>query len=225
MISPMMSDKGRSINRDATAATAYGELQVPDIEFGPSEHVYTLSGTRLPSVTQIMEPMSLMLYRNVPPDVMAAAADRGTRAHEQVSNYVRYGLLETDEDTEPYLEAYQRFESDYRPIWAASEYRTYHRVMRYAGTLDLIGYVEPDTGEGYDVVDIKCTRMYHAVMLETQLGGYVEAIKSHGLTVRKRYGLQLLRDGTYRFERVVDGYKVFLHCLAIYNEMKREEKP
>ena len=200
-------------------------IPMPTLDFEPVNHIYTLSGTTLPSVTQIMTPLSLMLYQDVPPEIRDHAADRGTRAHEQVSNYVRYGILEADEDTQCYLDAYLRFAEDYRPEWQETEWRTYHRALRYAGTIDLIGYVEQSDGTGYDLVDIKCTRVFHHVMLETQLAGYAEAAKSHGVRIRNRYGLQLLKDGTYRFEKIADGYKTFLHCLAIHNEMNREQRP
>jgi hypothetical protein len=194
------------------------------VVFESQGHIYTLNGQRLPSVTQIMTPMSMMLYAGIPGDILAAAADRGTRAHEQVSNFVRFGLLETDDDTAPYLAAYMAFAEAYSPHWLESEYRIHHRTLMYAGTLDLIGYIEPDDGTGVDVVDIKTTREFHPVMLKTQLAGYAEALKSHGIKIRRYYGLQLLRDGTYRFERVEDGYKLFLHCLAIFNEMQKEKK-
>lgn len=203
------------------------ELPPQTIAFEPEGHVYTYNSLVLPSVTQIMQPMSLMLYQGVPPDVMQAAADRGTRAHEQVSNYIRYGLMEPDEDTQPYLDAFLAFDAAYHPRWIGSEYRTYHRTLMYAGTLDLIGYIEPDDGNGVDVVDLKCTAQFHRIMLSTQLGGYAEAVKSHGVQVRKRYGLQLLREGNppYRFREVPDGYKLFLHCLAIHNAMAAERRP
>lgn len=197
---------------------------IPKIDFDEEHHLYSYMGMKLPSVTQIMEPMSLMLYKDVPADALDAAADRGTRAHEQVSNYVRYGICETDEDTKPYIDAFLRFTEDYRPTWAESELRIFHRYMNYAGTLDLIGYVEPDNGEGVDVIDLKCTAVFHPVMLATQIGGYSEALKSHGVKVRQRYGLQLLKTGQYRFEKVDDGYKTFLHCLAIHNAMQAEKR-
>ena len=199
----------------------YSLPQLP-IEFEPVNHIYTVEGAKLPSVTQIMEPMSLILYRGIPWDVLAAAADRGTRVHEQVSNFIRFGLLEEDDDTAPYLMAYQAFSERYRPVWIASEYRVFHKLMRYSGTVDLLGFVEPDDGTGIDVVDIKATRQFHKVMLSTQVSAYAEAVKSHGVIVRERYGLQLCGDGKYRFERVADGYKTFLHCLAIQNEMAKE---
>ena len=201
------------------------DLPPQTIAFEPDGHVYTLGSVVLPSVTQIMQPMSLMLYQGVPPDVMQAAADRGTRAHEQISNYIRFGLMEPDEDTQPYLDAFLAFSAAYNPRWIASEYRIYHKSLMYAGTLDLIGYIEPDDGGGVDVIDIKCTAQFHRIMLSTQLAGYAEAVKSHGVRVRNRYGLQLLRDGKYRFEAIPDGYKLFLHCLALHNAMAAERRP
>ena len=201
-------------------------IQLPDIkvDFEEERHIYTEGGFKLPSVTQIMEPMSLMLYASVPDNTLNNAADRGTRVHEQVSNYVLYGIEETDEDTEPYVHAFLDFQRDFNPTWLASEYRCYHKVMRYAGTIDLIGYIGPDDGNGVDVVDLKCTAAFHSVMLATQIGAYAEALKSHGVPVRNRYGLQLLNTGKYRFERVEDGYKNFLHCLGIFTAMAQERR-
>lgn len=202
----------------------YDELKrrAADAESREDELLYTLGGLVLPSVTQIMSPMSSMLYAAVPQAALDAAADRGTRAHEQVSNYVRYGVLETDEDTAPYVRAFLRFCKDYLPTWQGSEIRTYHRQMMYAGTLDLLGHIEPDDGQGVDVVDLKCTAAYHSVMLATQIGAYAHAMQSHGMKIRRLYGLQLMRDGRYHFGQVDDGYKNFLHCMAIYNAMQAE---
>jgi hypothetical protein len=199
-------------------------LPQSDIDFDEEKHIYTLRGMKLRSVTQIMRPMSLMLYNDVPAGTLEEAADRGTRAHEQVSNYVLYGVEESDEDTEPYVKAFLDFQRNYQPTWIASEYRTYHKAMQYAGTIDLIGYVEQDDGSGVDVVDLKCTAQFHSVMLATQIGAYAEALKSHGVPVRNRYGLQLLKTGKYRFEKVEDGYKTFLHAMAICNAMAQERR-
>lgn len=199
-------------------------LPEPNIDFDEGKHLYTLRGVTLPSVTQIMRPMSLMLYADVPDNTLQEAADRGTRAHEQVSNYVLYGIEEADEDTEPYMNAFLAFQHAYRPVWVASEYRTYHKTMRYAGTIDLIGYVDPDDGSGVDIVDLKCTAQFHAIMLATQISAYAEALKSQGVPVRNRYGLQLLKTGGFRFEKVEDGYKTFLHCLGVVNAMALERR-
>jgi hypothetical protein len=187
------------------------------IEFEPKEHVYTLNGIRLPSVTQLMKPFSSIVYEGVPIEAMQIAADRGTRAHDQVSNFVRYGVLETDGDTDPYVEAFMAFEPKHPPAWLASEYRVYHKYMRFAGTVDLIGYVEPDDGTGVDVVDIKTTKAFHKNSIAIQVSAYSEAVMSHGVTVRRRYGLQLLPDGTFRFDPVANQYGAFLMCINLNN--------
>lgn len=198
-------------------------IELPNIaiDFDEEKHLYTLGGYVLPSVTQIMEPMSLMLYKDVPPDALYGAADRGTRAHEQVSHIVEYGIAEADEDTEPYVMAFQDFNATFHPKWLATEYRAYHKQLRYAGTIDLIA----DAGDGaVDVMDIKTTAKFHSVLLNCQLAAYAESLISHGVKVRNLYGLQLLKDGRYHYEQLEGDYKLFLHCLAIHNAMSQERR-
>lgn len=199
-------------------------LQLPDskLEFDEEQHLYKLGGICLPSVTQIMKPMNMMLYENVDRCKLYDAASRGTRAHEQISNMIVYGIEESDEDTVPYVEAFKSFSGLYNPTWVASEYRTYHKALFYAGTLDLVGYVQPDDGTGVDVIDMKTTVAWHGVPLKTQVAAYSEALRSHGVKVRRTYGLQLKKDGTFRFEELKNGYPLFLHCLGLYNAMAEE---
>lgn len=197
-------------------------LPESNLDFDEERHIYSLRGIQLPSVTQIMKPMSLMLYDGIPMQTLSEAANRGTRAHEQISNSVLYGVIESDEDTQPYIDAFKLFEDMYNPVWLASEYRTYHKQLRYAGTIDLIGYVTPDDGTGVDVIDLKTTAAWHPVMIGTQTSAYGEALRSHGIKVRKQYGLQLLKTGKMRFERLDDQFKTFLHSLALYNAMASE---
>lgn len=195
---------------------------VEGLEFDAERHLYTYRGINYPSVTQIMTPMSAMLYASVPAEVLSFAAERGPRVHEIISNYVNYGVIETDEETEPYFKAYLQFRQDVQPMWIASEYRTINRTMNYCGTIDLIGFVTPDDGTGVDVVDIKTTAKYHGNMLATQVGAYAMALTSHGVPIRNRYGLQLMRDERYRFEKLGDGYKLFIHCMEIWNAMQSD---
>lgn len=201
-------------------------IELPDvkIDFDEENHIYTLRGYRLPSVTQLMRPMSAMVYGDVSDDVLMEAADRGTRAHESISNIVLYGIEETDEDTEPYVSAFNGFMRDFKPTWIASEYRTYHKALQYAGTVDLIGYATPDDGSGVDVVDLKTTNTLHRTMLSCQLGAYAEALKSHGVQVRNLYGLQLLRTGKYVFQKIDNGFMTFMHSLAIAKAMEQDTK-
>lgn len=197
-------------------ANDYG-LPISDVDFKSEEHIYTLKGYRLPSVTEIMTPLKNLVYgSDINPVTMYEAGRRGTLVHEQIEAYIEYGVFEQDESTEPYMTAYVKFENDIKPKWIATEYRTSHKAFGYAGTVDLIGFVEPDDDTGVDVVDIKTTAVFYENMLKAQVGAYAEAIASQGVKVRNRYGLQLLRDGTYRFQKLDNGFKLFLHCLAVW---------
>lgn len=197
----------------------------PDISFEENGHTYTHtpSGVILPSVTQIMRFMSREIYSDVPEDVLYNAADRGTRAHEQTANYDLYGLLESDEDTAPYLAAYMRFLGDYSPSWEAVEWRSYNRRHMFAGTVDRMGYLTPDDGTGLDMVDIKTTSNYHKPLLVTQLGGYTAIAEDNGIKIRRRYGLQLKNDGTYYLREIPNGTEQFYACLAIHNSLSRHD--
>lgn len=204
-------------------------IELPDlnIQFEEENHVYTLpDGTTPPSVTHIMRFMSRELYDGIPYDTLQKAAERGTRVHKQTEYLDIYGYTEPDEDTEFYIEGYKTFKQHYNPVWIAREWMGYHKLLRYCGMIDNIGYVTPDDGTGVDIVDLKATRVFHTIMLATQVsGGYKAMLESHGVKVRNCYGLQLLADGTYRFERLGDGFKTFIHCLALHNEMSKEIKP
>lgn len=203
-------------------------IELPDskLDFSEESHIYSLRGLLLPSVTQIMKPMSLMLYNGIQSQKLMEAADRGTRAHSQVEAIVKYGVVEYDEDTEPYIDAFESFQAAYKPTWIGSEYRTFHQQLRYAGTVDLIGYIKPDDGNGVDVIDLKTTASFHPVMLGTQVSAYAEALKSQGIAVRDLYGLQVTRYGKFRFEKLdaKEGFRLFLMCLGIYNAMAYELK-
>lgn len=193
------------------------EVPETNVSFDEERHIYTLRGVRMPSVTQIMKPLTSLIYDGVPSPAMMVAANRGTRVHESCEKIIKYGITEFDEDTEPYVKAFQDFADTFHPIWIASEYRTYHKQLRYAGTMDVMCYVEPDDGNGVDIFDIKTTASWHSILLATQLAAYEEALKSHGIKVRNTYGLQLQKTGKFRFEKVESQFKVFLHCLGVYN--------
>ena len=196
-----------------------------DVDFNEKNHVYTDKGARLPSVTQIMQPLAWMAYSGVPSATLSEAAKRGTDVHASISDYLTYDILKYNDKTEPYIRAFQKFQEDYQPEWIASEFRVRHRFIPYAGTIDLIGYVTPDDGNGVDVVDLKCTSQYHKILLDTQLGAYAEALRSYAVPIRNCYGLQLLKTKQYRFvlQDNVGGYQLFLHCMALDSAVRRSK--
>lgn len=199
-------------------------MTIIELHFDKERHIYTFRGNAIPSVTHIMRFMSRELYDGIPADVLMKAADRGTRVHALTEDYDTYGFCEAEEDTNAYIQAYEKFKSDFKPEWTGIEVRLYHKNLLYAGTVDRVGFVTPEDGTGLDIVDLKATRVFHPVMLQTQVSAYGEMYKSHGLAIRNIYGLQLKPDGSYLFQKLKYDFKTFLHCLALHNEMAKEQK-
>jgi len=194
------------------------------LTFTTDPHAYQLNGVTIPSVTQIMRFASREVYGDIDRAVLDAAADRGTRVHAQTEAYDLYGFAETDDDTAGYFAGYMKFIADYLPVWTGIEWMGYHKALRYAGRIDRFGFVMPDDGTGVDELDIKTTSQMHPILLKIQHGGYAEIAKSSGIKIRRRYGLQLMADGNYRLQEVPDGFKVFLYCLGLHNELTKESK-
>jgi hypothetical protein len=112
-------------------------LILPDLtelSFESEKHIYKLNGRYIPAVSTILKPLSSALYKGIDDDIMKAAAQRGTSIHESIENYIKYGIEEFTETTEPYFRAFLSWWELYRPIPVESEYRVYHPLYRYAGT-------------------------------------------------------------------------------------------
>ncbi len=202
---------------------AADKLPYIDMAFDPRTHTYTRNGVILPSVTQILRPISNTAYREIPQGTLDYAADRGTRLHNAISTYILGKKPDIYPDTQGYFNAFLAFEKLYNPAWLASEFPIYHKNLPYAGTIDIIGYVTPDNGKGVDVIDIKTVRAPHARLLEAQLSAYAEALKSHDTRVRDLYSLVLTDKGSFKMVKHTNNYKLFLACMMIHTEMERRD--
>lgn len=178
------------------------------IDFDEEKHEYSVNGVRIPSVSEILSPLSAERYGELNPLVVKAAAARGTAVHE-ACELIDYGV-EPDENPEidGYLLAYQTFLLEHDVEWEMIErlvgfYRglpfddEFGELPLYAGTLDRFGMVDGEP----TVVDIKT---YASMPTDAQLSAscqtalYKDAIESKGAFVMKRAILHLRKDGTYR---------------------------
>ena len=193
----------------------------PQLLFEEESHTYTLrregfADIILPSVTQIMEPLERKAYGDISPITLENAADRGTRLHRSVEQFLKYGFRNVDNDCTGYFNGFMRFISD-RPDWKAihSEYRFYHPVFLYAGTADLVF----STPKGTILVDLKTTAQAHLNMWGVQLGAYkqgIEAFDKH-LKIATTKVLQVSADGNYILHNVKADFSTFLNCYTIFN--------
>lgn len=165
--------------------------------FDESNHSYKLNGYLLPSVTQIMKPLSSVEYKDVDNDVLMKAAERGTAVHEAIEYKIKYDFDDCPAQYEEYYNAFLKFAQDYSPKWINSEMRIYHRQLMYAGTVDLICEID---GEKV-IVDFKTSSKINHMLTGVQLEAYAQALNSAGIDIDYKAILHLRKDGKYSFER------------------------
>ena len=185
-----------------------------ELEFFEHDHIYRLNGVEIPSVSALMEPLSQKHYGGIDPDILAAASRRGTIVHNAIENFVQFGV----EDIEPayagYLEAFKKWWSFRKPEVLGTECRVYHKILRYAGTEDLVCRI----GGRIALVDYKTSASVNSMLCGVQLEGYDRAYESHGFNVDTRLILHLKRNGSFEeieFPRTSELFTVLSALLTI----------
>lgn len=195
---------------------------VEGLDFDERQHVYSIGGIVVPSVTQIMRPMSSQAYFSVDKDVLARAASRGTDIHLAAELYAMMGCKEAAPEIEPYFNSWLAWYEDVKPEFLALEYRFYHPVMWYAGTVDAIAKI----GGHVLLIDYKSTAVLNLGAVTVQASAYEKGLREQGVEVEQRYVLHIRPDGYRRvrdFRRLDDAFDVFLACMKIQNFIKKTE--
>ena len=159
------------------------------LTFDPDRHEYRFAGQLVPSVTQVLRPLSDL--DAVDPDVLRRAQAFGTAVH-LACELDDQGILNEralDPALAPYLAGWREFMREHGCQWDGIELRVIHKTMRYAGTLDRRGTV----GGHLSYVDIKSgSSLYPSV--GPQLAAYAAA--DCGVPgARRRYAVRLFPDG------------------------------
>lgn len=172
------------------------------IDFDEDKHEYSVGGVKVPSVSEILAPLSAERYGELNPWMLKAAAAKGTAVHE-ACELIDYGCEpEEDPEIDGYLYAYQTFLIEHDVEWEAIERIVYYtrsegELPLYCGTIDRYGTIDGVPC----VVDIKT---YASLSTDAQLAAscqtilYWDAIEDMGGAVEARYILHLRKDGTYR---------------------------
>jgi hypothetical protein len=184
------------------------------LTFDDATHTYTLDGTVLPSVTQVIHASGLIDFGQIPAAVLEHARERGRRVHQAI-HYYNEGDLDPaslDDEVRPRLQAWQAFLAQRNFQILAAEKRVYSRRHRYAGTLDVIGTLDGK----FTLVDFKCGSP-EEVAADLQTGAYVGAVcEMSGLGSEawidaidvtkpiRRFAIQLKRDGTFKLDPYVN---------------------
>lgn len=102
----------------------------------------------------------------------------------------------------------------------ATECRVYHKILRYAGTADLICVI----GGRVTLVDYKSSAQVNSKLCAVQLEGYDRAFESHGVKIDDRMILHLSRDGKYSevpFQRNARCWSVLSALMTVRNYMNK----
>jgi PD-(D/E)XK nuclease superfamily len=182
--------------------------------FHTDPHRYELDGELVPSVTQVLTRAGLIDFSNVPGYVREAALERGRVVHQAIHYYNEHDLdLAAFQSSFPqyvrYVDAWISFCAQRRFTAVLNETRVASRRHRIAGTLDCLGVLDDvavlldfKTGRPGDVAADLQTAAYLALALEWAEDSDDQRLRNYlGVyPVVRRYGVQLLGDGSFRVE-------------------------
>ena len=192
-----------------------------NLEFKEETHQYFYNGLEVPSVTQIISASNVGALENIPTSILDNASERGTAVHQAIEFYNKYKFANINDEYKGYFEAYKKWYEDnsFPFIEIKSELQVYHKILNYAGTIDML---ITDTMEEHILVDIKTTNELSMKYVALQLSAYKDALASQGILVKKLYVLWLKKDGTYEYKEVPNKKNIFMYSLLLYNFWKGE---
>lgn len=190
----------------------------PQLDFEEESHTYRLNGHEIPSVTTILKPLSEKYYGGIRKDVLEQAAQRGTAVHQSIELYLKYGILDVEQEHEGYLKGFQQWKEDFSVKTLYTERKIFHKGFLYGGTMDLLC----EENGIFTVVDFKTTASLAGVLVGPQLIAYEKALESHGIKPENRVALQLTKEGGYRryssetLPPSQNCWQTFLSCLDLH---------
>lgn len=173
------------------------DLTLPEIKeltFDDASHTYFLNGLVIPSVSSIMEPLTAEKYKGISDSTLSNAADKGTIVHNSIENWIKFGIDDIPSEYRGYFDGFLEFWGKSNPQVIGSEIRTYHKMLAYGGTIDLLAYI----GDTLTMIDYKTTCVVSDMTCGVQLEGYDQALASHGIKVERKMILHLSKDGKWK---------------------------
>ncbi len=183
------------------------------IHFDEASHIYTVNGRRLPSVTEILKPVSAD-FGMVDPAVLENARNRGVAVDRMIELHEKNQLdhAALSDEMLGYLAAWEQFKADtgFKPI--SMQYRVVDTRLGYAGTADAL----MEDGRIRVVVDVKCTAA-DVPSVGPQTAAYAKAGGALG-----RYALYLRPNSSgvivpnLKPLTSTQDWNVFLACLTVH---------
>lgn len=173
------------------------EMKPAEISFDEERHEYRIDGYLVPSVTTILKPIVIV---GGMPDVREYKRQIGNALDTAITLWEKQDLdIDTvDQAVLPFFEAWLKFKQETGFRVMLNQPIVYSRKFRFAGTPDLIGTRMFDSDVPDELIDTKCTWVMDQATAIQTAGYCIAAHESLGLKIKRRTGVQLLRDGTYR---------------------------
>lgn len=198
-------------------------LAIPAVEgltFDEDAHIYRMDGLEVPSVSAIMEPLSRAKYDGINTRTLEKAAAKGTSVHNGIENYIKFGIEDVPEEHKGYFDAFLDWWGQYKPVVVASEVRMYNNLLGYAGTADLIAYIE----DALTLVDYKSTYKVSEMTCGVQLEAYARALISMGVEPKAKKILHLQKDGRFKYidfrPNDLERWRVFTALKTVHDYIK-----
>jgi len=187
------------------------------MQFNPATHRYQINGRPVPSVTTVLA------------DILPAwkagewYLQRGTAVHACAAMVARGHEFEHDPAIDGQVRACRKWFADFAPKVEAVEAQVYSLQYQFAGTLDLLAYVDGRL----TVVDWKASI---SPAVHYQLAAYALAYEEqHKVKVVQGVAVALLDTGAYKLGLTVSGTnfgrakREWLSILNVYS-MRRKHK-
>lgn len=198
-------------------------LDLKELTFDEATHVYLLDGIQIPSVTQLMKPLTERDYQDIPQWRLDKAAEKGTAVHEGIEIWLQYGIDDVPDEYSGYLDAFKKWWTDSGAELIDTEVRVYHKTKKYAGTCDLLCMLDGKR----TLVDYKSSVKVKKKSGGVQLEGYVQALASQGIVIEQKAILHIKQTRDYEFIKYplkdAKSLRVFNALKDIYDFQQEEE--
>lgn len=164
-----------------------------NLEFNNVDHIYKLDNKVIPSVTQLINPISKVVYQEISLQTLQAKARLGSKVHKLIERFLKFNYAKPDDVTESYF-------NNFKELWQAlndkheikilhTEFKSLYKdeFMTFAGTIDCILQVDNEIW----LIDWKTVAKPTNLLLALQMYGYKKIVEKLNIKVDKVKAVQI----------------------------------
>lgn len=164
-----------------------------NLEFNNVDHIYKLDNKVIPSVTQLINPISKVVYQEISLQTLQAKARLGSKVHKLIERFLKFNYAKPDDVTEGYF-------NNFKELWQAlndkheikilhTEFKSLYKdeFMTFAGTIDCILQVDNEIW----LIDWKTVAKPTNLLLALQMYGYKKIVEKLNIKVDKVKAVQI----------------------------------